>query len=208
MSLKMLFIGILVLFCGILIAYVEFVYPEFFFGWAGLGLAGPLAWGLFIILILLGIGLIRGSFSEEKIPPLASPTDIVVDERIDIEGKSYLEEEISHCKRYLDQDEKMLALIKGNVDGESEFNRLVLTNKQIIFYPRSKFQSAITLSYKQDPTVERKKGKFLTHLGEINFQIKGKNIKFKNILVEYIDEIIDIVSTMKFKHRQKTKLTT
>jgi hypothetical protein len=63
---KLLSLGVLFLIGGILLAYVEFGYPEYFFGWCYLGLAGPLVWGLFLLLILLGIGAIRGAIQSKS----------------------------------------------------------------------------------------------------------------------------------------------
>ena len=54
MQLKLFLLGLGLVIAGLLIAFVEFVYPEIFFGWFGLGLVGPIVWGFFILLILIG----------------------------------------------------------------------------------------------------------------------------------------------------------
>jgi putative Mn2+ efflux pump MntP len=65
---KMLLLGVMLLAIGILVGYVEFVYPEYFFGWFLLGLAGPLAWALFAVLIFVGSGMIYASLKSEPVP--------------------------------------------------------------------------------------------------------------------------------------------
>ena len=72
-DLKMLLLGITLLALGILLGWVEFVYPEYFFGWFGLGLAGPLAWILFALLIFVGAGMIYGGIKAEPVPDSAQP---------------------------------------------------------------------------------------------------------------------------------------
>jgi hypothetical protein len=199
MGLKLLFSGILLLAAGILIAYVEFGHPEIFFGWFGLGLAGPLVWGLFLLLIIVGIGFIYGGFGKEEVPQLAPPIDALVDQRIDIEGAQRVAEEISLCKKYFLPNEKLLAIIMGDVDGKPELNRLALTDNRIIFYSRDNSQSAILFDYEQIDTVRGKKGKVLTHLGEINLYMKGQPVRFRNMLEEYVDHILDIIHKMRQK---------
>lgn len=198
MSLKMLFLGILLLVGGILVAYFGyFVYPEYFL--YGAGLAGLVAVLTPVFLIFLGIGFIYGSFGKEEVPSLAPPTVALIDERIDIEGKQYVDKEFSHCKKHLDPNEKILALIEGNVGEKPELNRLALTDRRIIFYPRGKSNGAITFDYKQIDTIKGKRGKILTHLGEVTLYTKGRTLSFKNMLEEYIDQIVDMTSKMKQK---------
>jgi hypothetical protein len=64
---KMLLLGVVLLAIGLILAWVEFALPEYFFGWFMLGLAGPLAWGLFAILIVVGAGLIYGGLKAEPV---------------------------------------------------------------------------------------------------------------------------------------------
>lgn len=55
-DMRMLSIGLLCLVGGIIIAYFGyFVYPEYFLAFTGVG--GPLAWGLPLLLIFLGIAI-------------------------------------------------------------------------------------------------------------------------------------------------------
>lgn len=65
---KMLLLGVMLLAIGILVGYVEFVYPEYFFGWFMLGLAGPSVWGLFAVFIFVGSGMIYASLRSEPVP--------------------------------------------------------------------------------------------------------------------------------------------
>ena len=56
-DIRMLCIGVLCLVGGVLLFYFGyFVYPEYFLAFTGLG--GPLAWGLPLLLIFLGTGII------------------------------------------------------------------------------------------------------------------------------------------------------
>ncbi len=199
-DIKWFSLGILLLVGGVLIAYVEFGYPEYFFGWFGLGLAGPLVWGLFLVLIFLGIGFVYGSFGKEEVT-LAPPTAFLLDERIDIEGKQYVTKEISLCKRHLDSKEKILAIITGYVEGNSTLDRLALTDRRIVFYSRDDFQKAMVFDYEEIDSVEGKKGRFFTHLGEIKLCTRRETISFKNALEEYVDRIVDILSGMRSQIR-------
>ena len=128
MRLNLFFIGLGLILVGLLIAFIEFGYPELFFGWFGLGLAGPLVWGLFIILILIGIGALRGSFTDETLPPIAPQTRTIVDAQIDIEGEQYVEAEFTQCRKHLDPHENIVALITGTVEGTPHLNRLAITD--------------------------------------------------------------------------------
>ncbi len=67
-DIKMLLLGIILVALGVLLGWVEFIYPEYFFGWFGLGLAGPLAWILFALLIFIGAGMIYGGIKAEPVP--------------------------------------------------------------------------------------------------------------------------------------------
>ena len=190
----MFFFGLVLIIVGLLIAFVEFGYPEIYFGWFGLGLAGPLVWGLFILLILIGIGYLRASLSDEGIPELAPQTNIVLDDQIDIEGKQYVEEEFAHCQKYLDPNENIVALITGTVEGTPTLNRLVLTNKRILFYPKTTLQNTISIDYLEVTQIKGKRNTFRTHLGEINVSAKGKDVRFKNVGIEYVNQITDLIS--------------
>jgi hypothetical protein len=79
---KMFLLGVALLAVGLVLAWVEFALPEYFFGWFMLGLAGPLAWGLFALLIIVGAGLIYGGLKTKPammrmeahpVPPPLSP---------------------------------------------------------------------------------------------------------------------------------------
>lgn len=110
MDIKFFIIGILFLAFGIFSIYGYFVYPEYFL-WAGLG--GIVAVASPFIAVLLGIGFIYGSFSKEEVPPPPSTSvlvdDWIVEEALD-KGKPEAEE-ISHCEKNLNSDEKLLLIV-------------------------------------------------------------------------------------------------
>jgi hypothetical protein len=195
MRLKLFFIGLGLILAGLLIAFVEFVYPELFFGWFGLGLAGPLVWGLFIVLILIGIGALRGSYAAEELPPLAPQTRTIVDDQIDIEGEQYVKEEFAQCRKHLDPHENIVALITGTVEGTPNLNRLAITNTRLLYYPKTTVQTAISLEDSDVNQIKGKRNPVLTHLGEITVISKGKRIRFKNVGIEYVHQITDLISS-------------
>jgi len=124
-----------------------------------------------------------------------------------LEDEEQADEEAEEAETHLDPDEKLLAIIEGTVDGESSMNRLTLTDKRIIFYPRSKgllsaFRktSAISLNYGQIETVQGRKG---TLLGEINLSTKDRIVRFKNMAKDDVDQIAGMIS--RYKDRAETQ---
>jgi len=175
-------------------AYFVFAYPFLVFG---LGLAGPLAWGSFLLVILLGAGFIYGSFDKNPLPTPADPTPFLLDEQIDIEGKQFVEEEILRCRSLCGRGEEIQALVRGNFDGERELDRLALTDKRVILYARDGSHAAKMLDYAKIGTVKQARGRILTHMGEIHLQTKEGVFKFKNLQAEYPDRLARTISTMK-----------
>jgi hypothetical protein len=120
-----------------------------------------------------------------------------------LEDEEQAEEEEEEAKNYVDSDEGLLAIIEGAVDGQSSLNRLAVTDRRIVFYPRSKGlfgslskASAVSLNYDQLVTVEGKKG---TLLGEINVSTKENIFRFKNMAKNDVDQIADLISRTKNK---------
>jgi hypothetical protein len=196
LDMKFLSIGIVLLAFGILLVYGLFSHPEYFI-WIGLG--GVLALLSPFLAIILGIGFIYGSFSREEVPPMAPQTDFLIDERIDIEGARHVAQETSICKQHLLSGEKLLAIVLGEVEGRPELDHLALTDRRIIFYSSGKSEKPMILNHEEIKTVKGKKGKVLTHLGEINLNAKRKTVRFKNILAEYVDEIVQKMNK-KYQH--------
>ena len=87
-------------------------------------------------------------------------------------------------------------MLTGTVEGIPTLNRLTLTNMRILFYSKTTFQNPISIDYGQVENVKRKNGTFLPHLGEIKVSSKGKVIRFKNVGIEYIDQIINLISNI------------
>ncbi len=123
--------------------------------------------------------------------------DTLVDEAIDEQGEQYAAEEISICRTKIDPTERLLGILSGNVDGKDELDRMVLTDQQVIFYSRGNPNSIVRYDYQQVDSAKAKKGKLLTHLGEISIISQGKKLTFKNVNVEYLNQILDIISRMK-----------
>jgi len=120
-----------------------------------------------------------------------------------LEDEEQADEEADEAGKYLDPDEKLLAIIEGNVDGESSLNRLALTDRRIIFYPRSegllaafKKTSVLSFDYGQVGTVQGRKGALM---GEINLSTKDRIIRFKNMIKDDVDQIAGMISRMKDK---------
>jgi len=124
-----------------------------------------------------------------------------------LEDEEQADEEAEEAEMYLDPDEKLLAIIEGNVDGESSLNRLALTDRRIIFYPRSKgllaaFRktSILSFGYGQVSTVQGRKG---TLMGEINLSTKDRIVRFKNMAKDDVDQIAGMIS--RYKESAKTQ---
>jgi len=124
-----------------------------------------------------------------------------------LEDEEQTDEEAEIAQTYIDPDEKLLAVIEGNVDGESSLNRLALTDRRVVFYPRSegflsafKKTSAASFAYSQIETVQGRKG---TLLGEINLSAKDRIIRFKNMAKDDVDQIAGMIS--RYKEKAKTQ---
>jgi len=120
-----------------------------------------------------------------------------------LEDEEQADEEAEEAEKYLDPDERLLAIIEGCVDGASSLDRMALTSGRIIFYTRGKgflaaFQktSAISVDYSQIVTVQGKKG---TLLGEINLSTKDRIVRFKNMAEDDVDQMAGLISRMKDK---------
>jgi len=182
---------------GIFFIYGYFFYPQYFL-WAGLG--GILALLSPFIAVLLGIGLIYGSFSKEEVPPPPSTSvmvdDWIIEEALD-KGKTEAEE-ISHCEKNLNPNEKLL-LIVASRRKESERNRLALTDRRVVLYPKGKFQSVISFDYDQIDTIKRQQRRLLSHLADITLSAKGDEVKFEEVGIEWADEVVHKISETKEK---------
>jgi len=122
-------------------------------------------------------------------------TEPLIDEWILEQGEEAAE--IACCRNFFDPGEILMAIITGNVDGEPGLDRLALTDRRIILYSRARPQDALSFGYEQLSSVKGKRGKVLTHLGEVNLSARGRSVRFKNIGVDYVDQILDLISRMK-----------
>lgn len=205
MDIKFFLTGILLLAFGIFFVYGYFVYPEYFL-WAGLG--GIVAFLSPFIAVLLGIGLIYGSFSKEEVLPPPSTSvvvdDWIVEEALDKEKTEA--EEISHCEKNLNPNEKLLLIVAAR-GKKSELNRLALTDRRVIFYPKDKFQNGTSFDYDQIDTVKRKQRRLLGHLADITLSAKGETVKFEEVGIEWTDEVINKISEIKKKAAKRARPT-
>jgi len=113
------------------------------------------------------------------------------------------EDESEEARKYIDPDERLLAVIEGVVDGRTSLNRLAVTDCRIIFYPRgggflASFTktSAISLDYDKIITVEGKKGMLL---GEIGIATKENVFRFKDMAKDDVDQIANMIVRRKEK---------
>jgi len=154
-------------------------------------------WLEFIIgvpLFVMSLWLVIDSLRVSALPH-SSSTAPLVDEWISEQGNET--EEISHCKKYLNSDEKVLAIVAARE--EYGMNRLALTDKRVVFYPRGNFQGGLIFGYGEIDSVQGRHDRFLTHLGEINVSAKGIDVTLKKVGVEYVDKIIRMITEMKRK---------
>jgi len=128
--------------------------------------------------------------------PHSSSAVPLIDEWISEQGNE--KEEISHCKKHLNPDERVLAIIAARE--EHGLNRLALTDKRVALYPRGNFQGGLIFDYGEIDGVEGQHDRFLTHLGEITVSAKGIDVTLKKVGGEYVDKIPNMITEMKRKH--------
>jgi hypothetical protein len=121
----------------------------------------------------------------------------LIDESIDEQGDDYVAEEKMICHKYMNSDERLLAVFSGNVDQENELDRMMLTDKRAVLYSRGESQPARSFRYSEIESAKTKKGKLLTHLGEITIHAKGEIVTLKNVQAQYLNYIVDTFSRMK-----------
>jgi len=166
-------------------------------------LNGEWTWGLYIgspwLDFLIGIPVfILGLWtltSGVRSTPEKSLTGGVplIDEWISEEGNE--QEETAECQRLLATDEKLLELVAAR--GQPGLNRLAVTDKRMVIYSRGNIQSAVSYDYEQIGEVRGKRNVALRHLGEITVSAKGSTVSLKNVGIEYVDEVVALVSKMK-----------
>ena len=117
----------------------------------------------------------------------------LIDEWISEEGNE--KEETTECQRLLTADEKLLELVAGR--GQPGLNRLAVTDKRVIMYSRGNIQSAVSYDYEQIDEVRGQRNAALRYLGEITVSAKGSTVSLKNVGIEYVDEVVALVSKMK-----------
>jgi hypothetical protein len=164
---------------------------------------GEWTWGSYIGSTLFGflIGIpvfILGSWvfiSGLRSQPRTSQVSNVplVDEWIGEYGKEEIE--IVECKRMLKTDEKLLALVA--VREEQGPNRLATTDKRVMIYPQGNIENLVSYDYGQIEAVRGKRNTPLVHLGEIILSVKGNNVILKNVGMEYVDQIVELITRMK-----------
>jgi hypothetical protein len=158
------------------------------------------------IAIFVGLGFIYAGFSKEDVPSVAPKADFQIDERIDIEGAGHVQKETSTCKQYFVPGEKLVAIVLGEVEGEPELDRLALTDKRILLYSANQSRDALKFDYRQIAGVDVKRGNVLQHLGEINLFVEGQHVRFKNVLQESLEQVLNTISERKqWKSNQRPK---
>ncbi len=164
---------------------------------------GEWTWGSYIGSPLFGflIGIpifilgswvfISGLRSHSGTSPV--PNSPLVDEWIGEQGEE--ETELNECNRMLKTDEKLLALVA--VREEQGPNRLAVTDKRAMIYQQGHIESMVSYDYGQIDAVRGKRNTPLVHLGEIILSVKGNNVLLKNVGMEYVDQIVELITRMK-----------
>lgn len=117
----------------------------------------------------------------------------LIDEWIDEEGKE--EEETAECRKLLMADEKLLELVAAR--GQPGLNRLAVTDKRLVIYSQGNIQSAVSYDYRQIDVKKGQRNVVLRHLGEIIVSAKDNTISLKDVGIEYVDQVVALVSKMK-----------
>ena len=87
----------------------------------------------------------------------------------------------------------------GEVEGKPELDRLALTDRRVLFYSAKSSDACMKFDYGQVASVDARKGKVLKHLGEINLSVEGERVRFKNILKESAEQVLNTIFEMKEK---------
>jgi hypothetical protein len=123
------------------------------------------------------------------------------------EREELAEEESDEARKYVDPEERLLAVIEGVVDGRTSLNRLAVTDNRIVFYPKgggflASFSktNAISLDYDKMITVEGKKGMLM---GELDFSTKENIFRFKDMAKDDVDQIANMI--LRRKDKAKTQ---
>jgi hypothetical protein len=95
----------------------------------------------------------------------------------------------------LKTDEKLSALVA--VREEQGPNRLAVTDKRAMIYQQGHIESMVSYDYGQIDAVRGKRNTPLVHLGEIILSVKGNNVLLKNVGMEYVDQIVELIIRMK-----------
>ena len=143
---------------------------------------------VFVLGLWVFIGAIRsqpGTSQTSSFP--------LIDEWIGEQGKE--EEETSECRRILNRDEKLMALVAAR--GEQELNRLAVTDKRVIIYAKGHIQTAASFDFGQIDKVEGQRSTPLIHLGAINVTVRGSVVSLKSVGIEYVDQVVALISRMK-----------
>jgi hypothetical protein len=141
---------------------------------------------------ILGLWVFIGGMRSK--PETSQTTSVpLIDEWIGEQGKE--EEETSECQKILKTNEKLLALVAAR--GEQGFNRLAVTDKRVVIYSQGKIQSAVSYDFGQIDEVKGNRNAPLIHLGEINMSARGSIVSFKNVGMEYVDQVVALISRMK-----------
>ena len=126
--------------------------------------------------------------------------------RDDEDEDDITDEEIEEAEKNTETDEKILAIIQGNVDGRGPLNRLAVTDSRIIFYPKGGIRAAfskvnaVSVNFDQIITVEGKKGRLL---GEIGVSTKGNIFRFKDMAKDDVDQIAGMILRRKDKAKSQ-----
>jgi hypothetical protein len=117
----------------------------------------------------------------------------LIDEWIGEQGNE--EEERAESQRLLLTDEKLLKLVAAR--GQPGLNRLAVTNKRVVVYYHGNVQNAISYEYGEVDKVKGRRNVALRHLGEITVSAKGSTVSLKNVGIEYVNQVVTLVSKMK-----------
>ena len=154
---------------------------------------GGLPWLEFLIgipVFLLGLWAFLGGIRSSP-KTFQTPSTPLIDEWIGEQGN----DEESEFRRVLNGDEKLLALVAAR--GERRLNRLAVTNRRVVIYSQGKIQSVVSYDYGKIDKAEGKRSAFLTHLGDINLSTREGFVRFKNVGVEYVDQVVALITRMK-----------
>lgn len=133
------------------------------------------------------------------------PSSVNVDDWIGEEALNQNQtedEEIAYCQQNLALGEKLLLIVASR--SGSAMNRLALTDRRLLFYPKGDFRSAMSFDYEEVNDARKRQRTILKHLADLTFYARGGTVEFKDVGTEWADEVLQTIKKMKAARQERS----